>query len=393
MEQDELHSEQMTLNMGPQHPSTHGVLQVVLTLDGETVVDAEPVIGFLHRGKEKHAETMPYQQWMVMMDRLDYLAPLQSEIAYAMAVEKLCGMEVPERAQAIRVAILECMRLTSHLIWIACSALEIGAVTPYFLAFREREDLYDLLDELTGLRTNQEFIRFGGVKSEIPADLCRRLKEWADRFPSRCDEYELLLTGNRIWYDRARNVGILTKEQAIGLGLTGPNLRGSGVPLDLRKDAPYCGYEKYDFETAVGTIGDVYDRFLVRLEEMRQSARIISQVMAAMPEGEHMARDYRYVLPPKNKVYTSMEELIYQFKVVTDMRPPKGEVYQAIEATKGELGIYLVSEGGTSPYRAHIRAPSFVNISAIKPLCVGRSIADIVVLIGSIDFVMGECDR
>jgi len=389
----DLHTELMTLNMGPQHPSTHGVLQIQLTLDGETVVDAEPVLGYLHRGKEKHAEHMPYLQWLPMMDRLDYLAPLQSEIAYSLAVEKLCGIEVPAKAQAIRVVLAECMRLTSHLVWFACSALEIGAVTPFFLAFREREDLFDLLDELTGLRTNQEFIRFGGVKGEIPADLARRLKAWADRFGPCVDEYELLLSGNRIWYDRARGIAVLTTEQAIQLGLTGPNLRASGHPMDLRKDEPYSGYEQYDFDVAVGTVGDVYDRYLVRLEEMRQAARIISQALEGMPEGEHMARDYRYVLPPKDRVYSSMEELIYQFKVVTDMRPPKGEVYQAIEATKGELGIYLVSEGGTSPYRAHIRAPSFVNMMAIKPLCVGRPIADVVAVIGSIDFVMGECDR
>lgn len=389
----DLHTEVMTLNMGPQHPSTHGVLQVLLTLDGETVVDLDPVVGYLHRGKEKHAEHMTYWQWMPFMDRLDYLAPLQSEIAYALAVEKLCGIEVPEKAQAIRVAIAECMRLTAHLVWFGTSALEIGAVTPFFLAFREREDLYDLLDELTGLRTNQEFIRFGGVKGEIPADLLRRMNEWSDKFPACVDEYELLLTGNRIWYDRARNIGTLTTAQAMALGLTGPNLRATGCPHDLRKVEPYSGYEKYDFEVPVGTMGDVYDRYLVRLEEMRQSGKIISQALAGMPEGDHMARDYRYVLPPKDRVYSSMEELIYQFKIVTDMRPPKGEVYQAIEGAKGELGIYLVSDGSKKPYRARVRAPSYVNIMAIKPLCLNRPIADVVAIIGSIDFVMGECDR
>lgn len=379
--------------MGPQHPSTHGVLQVQLKLDGEVVVDLDPVLGYLHRGKEKHAEHVTYQQWMPMADRLDYLAPLQSEVCYAMAVEKLCGIEVPPKAQAIRAAILECMRLTAHLVWFGTSALEVGAVTPFFLAFREREDLFDMLDELTGLRTNQEFIRFGGVKAEIPADLARRLKEWADRFPACVDEYELLLTGNRIWYDRARNIGVLTAEEAMALGLTGPNLRAAGVPHDLRKAEPYCGYEKYDFEIPIGTVGDVYDRYLVRLEEMRQASRIISQAIDGMPEGEHIARDYRYVLPPKDRVYSSMEELIYQFKIVTDMRPPRGEAYQAIEGTKGELGIYVVSEGDNSPYRLHVRSPSFVNMMALKPLCVGRPIADVVAIIGSVDFVMGECDR
>jgi len=389
----DLHTEVMTLNMGPQHPSTHGVLQIELKLDGETVVDMDPVLGYLHRGKEKHAEHITWQQWMVMTDRLDYLAPLQGEFGYALAVEKLCGIEVPERAQAIRVAIAECMRLTAHLVWFGTSALEVGAITPFFLAFREREDLFDLLDELTGLRTNQEFIRFGGVKADLEPDWVRRLAEWAHRFPACVDEYELLLSGNRIWYDRARNVGTMDADLAMSLGMTGPNLRAAGVPHDLRKAEPYSGYEKYDFEIPVGTVGDVYDRYLVRLEEMRQSARIIWQALEGLPEGEFMARDYRYVLPPKDRVYTSMEELIYQFKIVTDMRPPKGEAYAGIEGAKGELGFYLVSDGGTCSYRSHVRAPSFVNMMAIKPLCLNRPIADVVAIVGSIDFVMGECDR
>ena len=389
----DLHTEVMTLNMGPQHPSTHGVLQVRLLLDGETVVGLDPVLGYLHRGKEKHAEHLTWHQWFAMTDRLDYLAPLQSEIAYALAVEDLCGIEVPERAQAIRVVIAECMRLTAHLVWFGTSALEVGAVTPFFLAFREREDLFDLLDELTGLRTNQEFIRFGGVKADLQPDWVRRLKAWAERFPACVDEYELLLTGNRIWYDRARNIGVMDADLALSLGMTGPNLRAAGVPHDLRKAEPYLGYEKYDFEIPIGTVGDVYDRYLVRLEEMRQSARIIVQALDGLPEGEHIARDYRYVLPPKDRVYSSMEELIYQFKIVTDMRVPKGEVYRAIEAAKGELGFYLVSDGGTSPYRAHVRSPSFVNMMALEPLCVGRPVADVVAIIGSVDFVMGECDR
>lgn len=393
IEKGDLHTEVLTLNMGPQHPSTHGVLQIILKLDGETVVDMDPVLGYLHRGKEKHAEHVTYLQWMPMADRLDYLAPLQSEVVYAMAVEDLCGIEVPAKGQAIRAAILECMRLTAHLVWFGTSALEVGAVTPFFLAFREREDLFDMLDELTGLRTNQEFIRFGGVKAEIPGDLLHRLKAWADRFPACVDEYELLLTGNRIWYDRAKNIGVLTAEEAMALGLTGPNLRAAGVPHDLRKVESYCGYDKYDFEVPVGTVGDVYDRYLVRLEEMRQSSRIISQALGGMPDGEHIARDYRYVLPPKDRVYSSMEELIYQFKIVTDLRPPKGEVYRAIEGTKGELGMYIVSKGDNSPYRLHVRAPSFVNMMALKPLCVGRPIADVVAIVGSVDFVMGECDR
>jgi NADH-quinone oxidoreductase subunit D len=285
------------------------------------------------------------------------------------------------------------MRLTAHLVWFGTSALEVGAVTPFFLAFREREDLFDMLDELTGLRTNQEYVRFGGVKADVPADLLRRLSAWAARFPACVDEYELLLSGNRIWYDRARGIGILSTDEALALGLTGPNLRATGCPHDLRKAEPYSGYERYDFEIPVGTVGDVYDRYLVRLEEMRQSGRIIHQALEGLPEGDFIARDTRYVLPPKDRVYSSMEELIYQFKIVTDMRPPKGQVYQAIEAAKGELGFYLVADGGTNAYRAHVRAPSFVNMMAIKPLCVGRPIADVVAIVGSIDFVMGECDR
>jgi NADH-quinone oxidoreductase subunit D len=391
--QADLHAEVMTLNMGPQHPSTHGVLQVLLKLDGEVVIDLEPVVGFLHRGKEKHAEHISYFKWFPMSDRLDYLAPLQNELGYALAVEKLCGIEVPARAQAIRVAIAEAMRLTAHLVWFGTSALEIGAVTPFFLAFREREDLFDLIDELTGLRTNSEYIRFGGVAADMTTDFARRLKAWADKFPACVDEYELLLSGNRIWYDRSRNLGIFTPELAVAWGLTGPNLRAAGVPHDLRKVEPYSGYEKYDFEIPVGTVGDIYDRYLVRLEEMRQSGRIISQAVDGLPEGEFIARDYRYVLPPKDRVYSSMEELIYQFKIVTDMRPPPGEVYQGLEAAKGELGFYIVSDGGTSPYRLHVRSPSFVNIQAIRAICIGRPIADVVALIGSVDFVMGECDR
>lgn len=391
--QGDLHSEIMTLNMGPQHPSTHGVLQVRLKLDGETVIGLEPVVGFLHRGKEKHAEHLTYWQFMPMTDRLDYLAPLQNEIGYALAVEKLCGIEVPARAQAIRCAIAEAMRITAHLVWFGTSALEVGAVTPFFLAFREREDLFDLIDELTGLRTNSEYIRFGGVACDLSPDLARRFKAFADRMPACVDEYELLLTGNRIWYDRARGIGILTPDHAIALGLTGPNLRAAGMPHDLRKSNPYSGYDKYQFEIPVGTVGDVYDRYLVRMEEMRQSARIISQAIEGLPEGEFIARDYRYVLPPKDKVFSSMEELIYQFKIVTDMRPPVGEVYVGIEAGKGELGYYIVSDGGPNPFRTHVRAPSFINIQALESVCVGRPIADVVAIIGSIDFVMGECDR
>jgi NADH-quinone oxidoreductase subunit D len=385
--------ERMELSMGPQHPATHGVLQCKLLLDGERVVALEPVLGYLHRGKEKHAEHMTYQQFFTMTDRLDYLQPLANEVGWALAVEKLAGIEVPPRAQAIRTLICEFMRLSAHLVWVGIGGVDTGAVSMFMYSFRDREALFDLLDQLTGLRTNQEYLRIGGVGADLPLELARKMRLWVDDFPTRIDEYELLLTGNRIFHGRMRGVGRLTAEQAIDLGVTGPCLRATGVGVDLRRARPYLLYPQLEFEVPVGTQGDAYDRYLVRIEEMRQSVRILRQLLDGLPSGEWIAKDFKNVLPPKGRVYTSMEEMIHQFKTVTEWCPPKGEVYQATEAANGELGFYVASAGGPRPYRVKIRAPSFVNLQALRPMTVGGYLSDVVAVIASLHFIMGECDR
>ena len=390
---NELHEDLMTLNMGPQHPSTHGVLRIVLTMDGEIILDAEPVIGYLHRAKEKMAEHLSFFQYIPHTDRLDYLAPLINNVAYCQTVEKLCEIEIPDRAQAIRVIIMEMMRIMGHLIYVGTTALDIGAGSMFFFTFRDREDLYDLIDSITGQRMNNAFIRIGGVGNEIPAETVKGIYDFVERFERNVDEFELLLTGNKIWWSRNRDVGVLTKKDALGLNLTGPILRACGIEYDVRRAFPYSGYEKYDFEIPVGSVGDCFDRYLVRIEEMRQSARIIKQALDALPKGEIYAEDRRFVLPPKEKVFSSMEELIYQFKVVTEMQVPRGEVYSSVEGSKGELGFYLCGDNGPHAHRLHVRSPSFFNIQAIAHLAPGVYIADMVAIIGSLDFVMGECDR
>lgn len=389
----DLHEDLMTLNMGPQHPSTHGVLRVVLTMDGEIVLDAEPVVGYLHRGKEKMAETLTFLQFIPHTDRLDYLAPQINNVAFVQAIETLAGLEVPPRAQAIRVIVMELMRIMSHLIYLGTTALDIGAATIFFHSFREREDLYDLIDSITGQRMNNAFMRIGGVGNDIPPDTIAGIRRFTDAFPVRVDEYEKLLTNNKIWWNRNRDIGILSREQVLALNLTGPVLRGSGVEHDLRRAQPYSGYERYDFEIPIGDVGDCFDRYLVRVEEMRQSNRIVEQALDKLPAGELYAADRRFVLPPKEKVFTTMEELIFQFKVVTEMAVPRAEVYSALEAAKGELGFYIVGDDGPRAHRCHIRSPSFTNLQAIAPLARGRYISDLVAIIGSLDFVMGECDR
>ena len=390
---EDLHEDLLTLNMGPQHPSTHGVLRIVLTLDGEIVVHAEPVVGYLHRGKEKMAENLTYLQFIPHTDRLDYLAPLINNVAYCLTVEKLCGLTVPPRGEAIRVIVMELMRIMSHLIYIGTTALDIGAASIFFHSFKERETLYDIIDRITGQRMNNSFVRPGGVGNDIDAKAIAAIKAFVAEFPTRIAEYEHLLTGNRIWWSRNRDVGVISKADALALSLSGPNLRGSGIDHDLRQKAPYCGYERYDFDVPVGTVGDCYDRYLVRMEEMRQSTRILQQAVDKLPKGEIYAEDRRYVMPPKERVFDSMEELIFQFKVVTDMKVPRGEAYSAVEASKGELGFYLVSRGENKPHRCHIRSPSFINLQALPPLAKGRYMSDLVAIIGSLDFVMGECDR
>jgi len=390
----EFDSELTTLYMGPQHPATHGVLQIILTLEGERIVNAEPVVGFLHRGKEKHGEHLTWNQWIVFTDRLDYLASMSNNIGYALAVEKLMGIELTERCTYLRTIICELSRIASHLIWIASSAIDLGAITIYFLSFKEREDIYDIFDEFSGLRMNNVFVRFGGLAGDFKLSTLARIRKFTETFPQTLDECERLLTKNRIWWERTRDVAVISREDAVAFGLTGPNLRGSGEEFDLRKQTPYLAYEDLDFDVPVGTRGDAYDRYLVRLEEMRQSTRLVQQAVDKLPKGPLFTDEARkFILPPKSKVYTAMEELIHQFKIVTDLRVPAGEVYVATEAPKGELGFYIDSRGGTSAHRMRIRSPSFTNLQALPLMAKGRLLADMTAIIGSLDFVMGEVDR
>ena len=393
---DPLHGELMQLNMGPQHPATHGVLRLKVTLDGETMRAVEPVVGYLHRGKEKTCETLGWRKFFVHTDRLDYVQPLMNNVAYALALEKLAGLAVPERGEIIRVLLCELSRIGAHLIYLGTTGIDLGAVTMFFFTFKERERLYELLDAYTGHRMNNTYVRIGGVYADVEDEVERAIEAWIEEFPSKVDEFEAMLTGNRIWYDRNRDVGILTKQDALAWSLSGPNLRGSGFEWDLRKTQPYSGYERYDFDVAVGTVGDCYDRYMVRVEEMRQSARICKQALALLREtrgGEFLAQDRRYVLPPKDEVHGSMEELIHQFKIVTDMSLPKGEAYHAIESSKGELGFFVVSDGTSHPLRCHIRSPSLMNTQAIPLIAKDRLLSDMVAIIGSLDFVMGEVDK
>jgi len=393
---DPVHGESMKLNVGPQHPATHGVLRLKIELDGETMHDIEPFVGYLHRGKEKLCEGLGWAKFFPHTDRLDYVQPLINNVGYALALEKLAGIEAPERAQVIRVLVMELSRIAAHLIYLGCTGIDLGAVTIFFNTFKEREKIYEILDAWTGHRMNNTFIRIGGVFSDIDEDVEAQLRKFLAEFPADLDVQEACLTGNRIWYDRNRDVGIISGDEALAWCLTGPNLRGSGVEHDLRKAEPYCGYEDYDFEIPVGTVGDCYDRYLVRLEEMRQSVRICEQALDRLQEtrgGQVIAEDRRYVLPPKHKVTSSMEELIHQFKIVTDLAFPEGEAYQGVESSKGELGYFVASDGTSSPLRCHIRGPGLYHIQVIPLLGEGRLLSDTVAIIGSLDFVMGEVDR
>lgn len=393
---DPLHGEPLLVNMGPQHPATHGVLRLEIELDGETMRKVTPHVGYLHRGKEKTCETLGWRRFFVHTDRLDYVQPLMNNVAYALALEKLAGLEVPERGQIIRVLLMELSRIMAHLIYLGTTGIDLGAVTMFFLTFKEREAAYDLLDAYTGHRMNNTYVRMGGVYADVDEELEAAMRRFLEQFPAKIDEWEALLARNRIWYDRNKDVGIITREQALAWSLTGPNLRASGVEYDLRKCEPYSGYENYEFDVPVGEHGDCYDRFLVRMEEMRQSTRICLQALDRLREtrgGEFLAEDRRYVLPPKERVHQSMEELIYQFKIVTDLALPKGEAYAAVESSKGELGFYLVSDGTSDPVRCHIRAPGLMNVQALTFTAKNRLLSDMVAIIGSVDFVMGEVDR
>jgi NADH-quinone oxidoreductase subunit D len=393
---DPLQGELMQLNMGPQHPATHGVLRLVVTLDGETVRKVDPVVGYLHRGKEKSCETLGWPKFFPHTDRLDYVQPLTNNIAYAHALEKLGGIRIPERAQAIRVLLIETSRIAAHLIYLGTTSIDLGAVTMFFATFKAREEIYTILDAYTGHRMNNTYVRIGGLYADVDEQVAGMLRGFLERFRGQIDEYESMLTGNRIWHDRNRGVGVITREQALALSLTGPVLRGSGVEHDLRKAEPCFGYETYDFEIPIGTVGDAYDRYLVRIEEMRQSTRIALQALDRLEQTrgqDVLIEDRRYVLPPKGLVHTSMEELIFQFKIVTDLRLPAGAAYGALESSKGELGFYVVSDGTSRPLRCHIRAPGLMNVQAIPLAAEGGLVSDLIAVIGSLDFVMGEVDR
>jgi len=402
-EDGDLQGEKMVLNMGPSHPSTHGVLRIVLEMDGEIITKATPDVGYLHRGDEKIAENMTWNQFIPYTDRLDYLAPLANNVAYALAVEKLLGIEkqLPLRCQYIRVICCEMARISAHLLGLGAFAMDVGALTVFLHTFTEREKIYTLIERLTGARFTTSYTRIGGLSRDLPPGWAADLRKFCDEVLVNFDESETLLTRNRIFVDRTRNVGVITAADAINFGLTGPNLRGSGVDYDVRKAHPYLVYGELDFEVPVGSVGDSYDRYLVRMEEMRQSVRLIRQCLAKLPGGFDNASnepisvpDGKITLPPKAKVLSSMEELIHQFMLVTQgINAPAGEVYFGAENPKGELGFYINSRGGGTPYRLKIRAPSFCNLSILPHVLPGHMMSDVVSILGSIDFVMGECDR
>ncbi len=384
----------MSINMGPQHPSTHGVLRLILELDGETVVKATPHIGFLHRGVEKLAEHKTYHQFITLTDRLDYLAPLSNNLGYVLAVEKLLNIEAPKRSQYIRIILCELTRISSHLLWLATHALDIGAMTVYFYCFRERETINNIFEMAAGARMNLSYFRIGGVARDLPDGFVEKVREFVNDFPARLRDYETLLTKNKIWLMRTKDVGVISAEDAINYGLSGPSIRGSGVKWDVRKSEPYSSYDEMDFIVPVGQNGDVYDRYIVRLEEMRQSNEIVRQAIDTIPKGKFIAELPDVTLPQKENLKKSMEALIQHFKVVTGgICPPVGEVYACVEAPKGELGFYVVSDGTKNPYRVKIRPPSFVNLEGLQKMVEGHLIADVVAVIGSLDIVLGEIDR
>ncbi len=384
----------MILNMGPQHPSTHGVLRLVVEIDGETVLRVVPDIGYLHTGIEKTCEAKFYQQVVPLTDRIDYLSPMSNNLCYCLAVEKLLQLEIPERAQWLRVMLNELTRLNSHLVWLGTHAMDIGALTVFLYCFREREDVLRLFEAIAGQRMMTSYFRIGGVSLEPPLDFFPSLQAFIKRMPSKIDEYQNLLSGNPIWIERLKGVGYLSPENAIALGVTGPPLRASGVDWDLRRDMPYTGYEKFQFKVPLGTNGDVWDRYVIRLEEMRESVKIIQQTLDGIPEGAITADAPKIVLPDREKMKTEMESMIYHFKIVTEGFPvPAGEVYQAIESPRGEMGYYVVADGTAKPYRVHMRNPSFATLQALDVMCKGALLADVVAVIGSIDIVLGEIDR
>lgn len=388
--------EKMVLNMGPSHPATHGVLRIILELDGEIITKATPDIGYLHRGDEKIAENLTYNQFVPYTDRLDYLAPLANNVAYALAVEKLMGIDqkLTPRCQYIRVICCELARISSHLLGMGCMAMDVGAMTVFLHTFTEREKIYNLAEALTGARFTTSYTRIGGLSRDLPAGWTDAVRRFLDEVLVAISDMETLLNRNRIFVDRTQGVGTIPRDMAVDYGLTGPNLRASGVEHDLRRTHPYLVYPELTFEVPVGSRGDCYDRYMVRVEEMRQSVRILHQCLDQLPDGPINVSDGKVVLPPKEKVLTRMEELIHQFMLVTQgVNAPAGEVYFGAENPKGELGFYIHSRGGGVPYRLKIRSPSFVAISILPALLPGHMISDVMAILGSLDFVMGECDR
>lgn len=389
-----IEGETMMLNMGPQHPATHGVLRLLLELDGETVVNCIPDIGFLHTGIEKNMEAKTYQKAEVMTDRLDYMNTVGNNLAYCMAVEKLVDLDVPPRAQAIRVILTELQRLASHLVWIGTHALDLAAMSMFMYAFREREIILDILELVSGQRMMTTYIRPGGVWRDVPVEFEAAVRDFIKMFPKRIDEYEALLTKNPLLLDRLLGIGVLTKETALSYGVTGPMLRASGVDWDLRKKRPYMGYEQYDFVVPVRTEGDNYARYLVRVQEMRESLKIVEQALNKLPMGPVRSDNRKFVPPPRSEIGTSMEALIHHFKLWTEgFDAPKASIYSAVESPRGELGVFLEGDGGPKPYRIHMRTPSFENVGVLPELAKGHLVADLIAIIGSIDFVLGDIDR
>jgi NADH-quinone oxidoreductase subunit D len=394
IERSEDHPDIVTINMGPSHPATHGVLRLVLKLDGERVTHCVPHLGYLHRGMEKIAENRTYLQFIPYTDRMDYLSPLAANVGFALAVEELLGVKVPPRCEVVRVICCELARIGSHQLWLGTHALDLGAGTVFFHTFKDREWHYDLVEDLCGARLTTSFSRIGGMAHDVEKGWLAKLREFVDAMPGRIAEYEALLTGNTIWLGRTQGVGSIGPRDAVSYGMTGPSLRATGFDYDVRKAHPYSGYENYEFEIPVGSKGDIYDRYLVRLEEMRQSCRILDQALRNLPDGPVNIDDPKIFLPPKKKVLTSMEELIHQFMIITEgFECPTGEVYHSTEVPKGDLGFYIVSTGGRSPYRLRIRSPSFNNLATLPHLCVGGLVADVIANIASLDPVMGEIDR
>jgi NADH-quinone oxidoreductase subunit D len=389
-----LTGETMVLNMGPQHPSTHGVLRLMLELDGEEVVNCVPDIGYLHTGIEKNMESKRYEQSIVMTDRMDYLNPMGNNLVYCLAMEKLIDLDVPPRAQVLRVLLAELTRINSHLVWLGTHALDIGAMSVFLYCFREREKVLDIFEMVSGQRMMSTYFRPGGLWRDVPEEFEPAVRDFIDYFPPRLDDYEKLLTANPIWLDRTQGIGFLSADDAIRLGCSGPVLRGSGVNWDIRKAIPYSGYENFEFDVPLGQHGDIYDRYLVRMEEMRQSLRIVQQALDNLPGGLFRSNNRKYVPPPRSELGTSMEAVIHHFKLWTEgFSPPAGEVYVRVESPRGELGCFLAGDGSPKPWRVHFRTPSFVHLSALPHMAKGYLIADLVGIIGTIDIVLGDCDR